>query len=379
MQILDTNIFIHCDYAAIEGNIAITSGVLAELDAQKDGEYKSQIRQAMRYILSEEIPVLQDSPKLPVDDALIEKAKKCNATVLTNDVAMQIKCQNSQVAFSPVQTVSDKYNGVLYVVLLGDDVRAYQQITADPSECRTNFFGVEPQSYIVFEDEYGELVEVFRWTGRHYARLHNHPELKAWNVEQMCAIDALMIDTPIKIIVGVYGSAKTYLTTTIGYHAVHSKGAFSKLVMIRNADTGVDREETVGYLPGDYEDKIAPLFLPIAQYFPHGAAELVMGITQNTMACYLTSNIKGITLGDSFIIVDEAEDFTIAQLKRVGSRIGVGSSMVFCGDSKQTEGKFKQTSGLEYMIEQLKNNPLVSIVRLNEDVRSEASRIFADL
>ena len=102
-------------------------------------------------------------------------------------------------------------------------------------------------------------------------------------------------------------------------------------------------------------------------------------IFTGVLETYITSNIKGITLSESFIIVDECEDLTITQMKRIGSRIGQNSALVFCGDSKQTEGHFKHSSGLETMIDQLKGHPLVSIVRLSQDVRSDASKLFADL
>jgi predicted ribonuclease YlaK len=63
----------------------------------------------------------------------------------------------------------------------------------------------------------------------------------------------------------------------------------------------------------------------------------------------------------------------------VGTRIGDGSSVVFTGDYKQSEARYRADNGLSLFIEKCKGNPLVGIIILEEDVRSEASKVFADL
>jgi predicted ribonuclease YlaK len=89
--------------------------------------------------------------------------------------------------------------------------------------------------------------------------------------------------------------------------------------------------------------------------------------------------MKGLTIPESYILIDEAEDLDLKTLKLIGSRIGKDSNIVFCGDYKQAEGKFIQDNGLLQLIEGTKGNPLVGIVVLDDDVRSSASKVFANL
>ena len=380
MLLLDSNIFIHCDFEhiAATNEVGLTSGVLAELDAMKDGEYKRSIRKALNFILDNKIKVVQDNARLSVDDALVEAAKKYESQICTNDIAVQIKCNSNRVEWKNAPTREDFYNGITSIVLDYDTTPIYQSIVSNQTYSE-NPFDLLINEYIVFYDEYHKLVDVFKWSGAGYDRLESHHTVTPWNVEQRCAIDAIISDTPIKIIVGCFGSAKTYLTSTIGYDMVMRQSKYGKMVLVRNNDTGSSAEEQIGYLPGTEQDKTRNLFVPIAQYFPQGAFEMEKMMFTGMLETYITSNIKGITLSESFIIVDECEDLTITQMKRIGSRIGQNSALVFCGDSKQTEGHFKHSSGLETMIDQLKGHPLVSIVRLSQDVRSEASKLFADL
>jgi PhoH-like ATPase len=91
------------------------------------------------------------------------------------------------------------------------------------------------------------------------------------------------------------------------------------------------------------------------------------------------SFLKGISIDDSFVIMDEAEDLNTKLIKLVGSRIGENSCIVFTGDWKQSENRYKQDNGLLRLIESSKGNPLVGIVVLEEDVRSSTSKLFAEL
>ena len=93
----------------------------------------------------------------------------------------------------------------------------------------------------------------------------------------------------------------------------------------------------------------------------------------------VTSFLKGISIDDSYVIMDEAEDLNTKLIKLVGSRIGSTSCIVFTGDWKQSENRYKQDNGLLRLIESSKGNPLVGIVVLEEDVRSSTSKLFAEL
>ena len=99
------------------------------------------------------------------------------------------------------------------------------------------------------------------------------------------------------------------------------------------------------------------------------------GVIQTIIPYYM----KGISLDKSFVIIDEAEDLTAKEIKLVGTRAGEGSKLVFCGDYKQAVVNTTDDNALVQLCEQFKGNPLFACIYLDEDVRSETSKLFASL
>lgn len=93
----------------------------------------------------------------------------------------------------------------------------------------------------------------------------------------------------------------------------------------------------------------------------------------------IIQNLKGISVDRTIVILDEAEDLSLKLIKVAGTRIGKGSMFVMMGDLGQAENKYKYNNGLSAFVDQSKDEPLVGIVYLPIDVRSEMSRIFAEL
>jgi PhoH-like ATPase len=89
--------------------------------------------------------------------------------------------------------------------------------------------------------------------------------------------------------------------------------------------------------------------------------------------------LKGLTYNDSIIVVDEAEDLSEEQIRLVGTRVGENSRIFFNGDFKQAVYKTTEENPLVKMCNALKNSPLAACIYLEEDVRSETSKLFANL
>lgn len=238
----------------------------------------------------------------------------------------------------------------------------------------------------------------YRFDGKQLVGLRLPPSkiIKGKNFQQRFALDLLNNkNIPVKIIAGGFGSGKTMLSVKLGLNQVIDKEIYKTLVFIRNpivAD-GTD----IGFLKGDKSEKIADYCRPFLQYIepPENysykksknkddefytedtyAESLVR---QERIKMDVVSFLKGVSIDDSFVIMDEAEDLNTKLIKLVGSRIGESSCIVFTGDWKQSENKYKNDNGLLKLIRESKGNPLVGIVVLNEDLRSKASKIFADL
>jgi PhoH-like ATPase len=91
--------------------------------------------------------------------------------------------------------------------------------------------------------------------------------------------------------------------------------------------------------------------------------------------------MKGRSLARTIMLIDEAEDLTLKQIKLLGSRVADKSNIVFMGDWKQAAGKYEYNCGLVQFIKYVKvhPNPLVGVMVMDEDVRSTASKYFADI
>jgi len=206
-------------------------------------------------------------------------------------------------------------------------------------------------------------------------RLPDSKVIKGKNSQQRCVIDLLNNkNIPIRIIAGTYGSGKSYLTTKMGLYHIFEKGNYGKMLLLRNP---LGSGEEIGFLPGDKDEKIGDFFKCIEQYID-------VSLTKDkNIGDYIKKDIpfyiKGMSYGSTYIFVDEAEDMDLKILKLIGSRMESDSCVVFCGDYKQSEPKYKKDNGLYQLIEKLKGNPLVGIVVLEEDIRSEASKVFADI
>ena len=238
-------------------------------------------------------------------------------------------------------------------------------------------------------DEY----ELFasRWNGEDFEEVmmpkKKYP-IQPLNGPQLCAIDLMnRKDIPIKIICGGYGAGKTMIAVKCAEELVENY-QYNKLMLVRNPVPADDID--IGALPGSKHDKVGSYFKSMTQYlkdYSNGIDVDAFDPT-NEMAAKqrgyelimeIPSFMKGMSVLDTIMIVDECEDLSLKQVKMLGTRVGKNSCVVFTGDYHQAEKKYKVDSGMSKMIEQFKGNPLVGIVVLEEDVRSSTSKLFANL
>ena len=150
---------------------------------------------------------------------------------------------------------------------------------------------------------------------------------------------------------GPAGSGKTFLAVAMAVSALRSEQV-RKIVLVRPA---VEAGESLGYLPGDLQSKINPYLRPLLDALREMMDyELLKRLTeQDIVEMIPLAYMRGRTLNNAFIILDEAQNTTVAQMKMFLTRLGVGSKMVISGDTTQIDLPSNRRSGLVDAMERL--------------------------
>ncbi|MFN0049538.1 MAG: PhoH family protein [Cytophagales bacterium] len=185
--------------------------------------------------------------------------------------------------------------------------------------------------------------------------------IKAKTANQAKIVEAIK-KNDLVFALGPAGTGKTYVSVALAVQALKSKQV-KKIIFTRPA---VEAGESLGFLPGDMKEKIDPYIRPIYD----ALGDMIEG---EKLKQYQESNIieiaplaymRGRTLSNAFILLDEAQNTTPMQLKMFLTRMGQGSKMIITGDKTQIDLPARQKSGLIDAIEILKNIKAISFVEL---------------
>ena len=161
---------------------------------------------------------------------------------------------------------------------------------------------------------------------------------------------------------GPAGTGKTYLAMAMAITAF-KRNEVGRIILTRPA---IEAGEKLGFLPGDLQSKIDPYLRPLydALYQIMGAESFIKNSEKGLVEVAPLAYMRGRTLDNAFIILDEAQNTTPAQMKMFLTRIGFGSKVVITGDSTQKDLPAGQTSGLDVAVSVVKNLEDISICRL---------------
>lgn len=431
--VLDTNVLIH-DPTAIhqfeDSNVIIPLKVLEEIDKFKRelSERGRNARHVSRMLdelrkkgrLSDGVELEHggtlkvifadpDDPfaiKLSADDLILKMAQtvqmtepgnKC--TVVSKDINLRLKAdalgleaedyengkRKNQDEIYSGQTVLDADSEAIsffaregHAVVHGmDDLYANQYVTLqNPQDPKQTMLGR-------YDLETHRIVKLLT--------IGENASITPRNREQRFAMDALLNDK-IKLITlcGKAGTGKTLLAIAAGYHQVMETKFYKRLLVSRPVfPMGKD----LGYLPGTVEEKLDPWMQPI-----HDALALIVhSRTGNTAAQnkkggdLLASNplidvepltyIRGRSIPNQFMIVDEAQNLTPLEVKTVITRAGHDTKIILTGDLYQIDNPYVDSlsNGLSAVVEKFKDEGLTAHMLLTEGVRSEIAELAANL
>jgi len=172
-----------------------------------------------------------------------------------------------------------------------------------------------------------------------------------------------MADHHLVLTVGPAGTGKTYLAVAQAVEALE-EGHVARVVLSRPA---VEAGETLGFLPGDMEEKLAPYLRPLYDALGErlGGKRLKSLMHDGTIEIAPIGFMRGRTLNNAFIVIDEAQNCTYGQLKMLLTRLGWNSTMVMTGDPDQSD-LLPEISGLKEVATRLDTLNDVAVVRLTD-------------
>ena len=171
-------------------------------------------------------------------------------------------------------------------------------------------------------------------------------------------------DNDLLFAIGPAGSGKTYTAIALAVKALKNKEV-KKIILSRPA---VEAGEKLGFLPGDMKEKIDPYLQPLYD-------ALQDMIPANKLAEYMSNNViqiaplafmRGRTLADAVIVLDEAQNTTIEQIKMFLTRMGLGSKMIITGDLTQIDLPNSQKSGLKDALQVLNGIKGIAVIEFNK-------------
>ena len=231
----------------------------------------------------------------------------------------------------------------LKVILDGDSFERFIEVV-------NNLFSIVKDGDVVTEDIILKNYEaVFNGSGDDYLKCtkriiaynHANKAIRVNTVGQYRLIESIK-EKDITFASGPAGTGKTYLAVVMAVNALKNNEV-KKIVLTRPA---VEAGESLGFLPGDLKEKVDPYLMPLYdaldELLGHEKVEILM--ERNVIEIIPLAYMRGRTLNDAFVILDEAQNTTSTQMKMFLTRLGLHSKMVITGDITQIDINIKKTS-----------------------------------
>jgi PhoH-like ATPase len=438
IYVLDTNVLLQDPYSIFsfeDNEVVIPAVVLEEVDSKK--RYMDEIGRNARHVsrlidelrlagkLHEKIPLetggsirielnhrsfheLQDifvektndnrilavAKNLYLEEQTKEDGKK--VVLVSKDALVRVKAD--AIGLYAEDFLSDRvvevdhiYTGFLEVYLQGDLLsRFYEKGELTLAEIANHPF--YPNQYLIMKDALGGSSSALGMVDKACKKVKKlvfnqehiwgiHPR----NVQQTMAIELLLRkDIPLITMIGKAGTGKTLLALASGLLQTEDLRVYKKLLVARPI---VPVGKDLGYLPGEKQEKLRPWMQPIYDNLEFlfntkkpGELDAILAGMSSIEVEALTY-IRGRSLPEQFIIIDEAQNLTKHEVKTILTRVGEGSKIVLMGDPEQIDHPYLDAynNGLTYIVEKFKDQTVSGHVKLLKGERSGLARLAAEI
>jgi len=314
--------------------------------------------------------------------------------VVSRDINMRVICDSIGMPSEDYTTErvvhsSDELYSGLAVHLVDDQVidRFYddEDILIGEDEVEGEW---HPNQYVLMVSNANEKKTCLGRFYTHFQPIKKivHSKIPDWkissrNKEQAFAIDLLM-DPSVKVVslVGRAGSGKTLCAIAAGLQQTIGlrENPYDRMIVSRPVQPlGKD----IGFLPGTMEEKMLPWLMPIQDNL-----QFLVGNNRNTLQMYMDQGkieiealtyIRGRSIANAFIIIDEAQNLTAHEIKTIMTRVGEGTKIVLTGDIEQIDNVYvnETSNGLAHAVEKFKEYPIAGHVTFTKGERSEVATL----
>lgn len=339
---------------------------------------------------------LEDPDNQIIATALSEQEvapKSRKLVVVSRDINMRVKCD-------ALGLLTEDYNAEQVVDHAEGLYTGRSEILVDEQDIDRFYAGdelwIDPKEHTLYPNQFVMLISNSNDKKTALAKFENYnnplqkivkSNKKIWsteprNKEQQFAFELLLDPAiPVVSLVGKAGSGKTLLALASGLEQTFGKDAMYKKIVVTKPVEPVGKD--IGFLPGSMEDKMLPWLAPIQDNL-----QFLMGDDKATLELYMEKGqieveamtfIRGRSISNAFIVIDEVQNMTQHEIKTVLTRVGEGTKIVLTGDIEQIDNVYidATNNGLSYVVERLKDEQISGHVTLLKGERSKVATIAA--
>jgi PhoH-like ATPase len=319
--------------------------------------------------------------------------KSRKLVVVSRDINMRVKCD-------ALGLLTEDYNAEQVVDHAEGLYTGRSEILVDEQDIDRFYAGdelwIDPKEHILYPNQFIMLISNSNDKKTALAKFENYSKplqkivksnKKIWsteprNKEQQFAFELLLDPAiPVVSLVGKAGSGKTLLALASGLEQTFGTGALYKKIVVTKPVEPVGKD--IGFLPGSMEEKMLPWLAPIQDNL-----QFLMGDDKATLELYMEKGqieveamtfIRGRSISNAFIVIDEVQNMTQHEIKTVLTRVGEGTKIVLTGDIEQIDNVYidATNNGLSYVVERLKDEQITGHVTLLKGERSKVATIAA--